>query len=206
MFLERLEYENNITYPRLFKKLYSCGAMDWLKHDYDYIRDNFDKISSDAKSFFAVIAFDCRPIPFRYVEEVKTEILESIKEYNAFADENKVMDPNDKIIPFSKTARGDVYCLFYRSDKAEPSIIRFQHDTCDLDIWNNSFEEFVFDELFNSVYENCVDIKDERVQFLLKFLNEDYQQKMIEYTPEKLSDYYKEVGLPKELNLFVDRE
>lgn len=205
MFLKELESKYQIKYPELFRELYFCGSMDWLKHDYDWIKNNYEIISNDPNAFFTTIAFDCRPIPFQYVEEIQIEMLKAIINFNMYADDKKIINPNYTIIPFSKTARGDIYNFLYETKTNNPCVVRFQHDTCDLETWNNDFEEFVFDELFNTVHENNVNLNDERIEFILRKMKPIYQQKMIDYTPEKLSDYYDSVDLPKELNLFVDK-
>jgi len=86
-----------------------------------------------------------------------------------------IINPKYRFIPFAQTGAGDLYFFWYYDRCEEPKIVLYGHDTGDMTLWANDFDEFLFIQLGSSVVDWDNEIKVDAIQAHLKFLKDEYK-------------------------------
>jgi hypothetical protein len=79
--LDELESMLDVRFPRTFHEIYSSGAMEWLKHSYDWLNKNREIVETNAESFFYRGGGDCEPVVFPEIQET-INYFEEMLEYD----------------------------------------------------------------------------------------------------------------------------
>lgn len=205
MILKSIEEKLNIKYPDLFVEIYDSGAMEWLKHSWEWFNQNRDEVSTNSNSFFyAAVGGDCEPILFDEILSYIDDFLESLEYDEEYKSGEKIINPEYKFIPFGKTGGGDIYFFFYENCKENPKITLFGHDTAEMDIWAKDFDEFLFLQLAESIIGYDLTFDDERIISHTKFLSDKYT-KIFEYKDvTQLEKYIKDMGYVEKIEYIVD--
>ncbi|AOT72478.1 SMI1/KNR4 family protein [Geosporobacter ferrireducens] len=174
--LEKLESMLEIKFPRTFHDIYNSGAMEWLKHSYIWLRENRKTVEANAESFFYRVGGDCEPVVFPEIQETIKHFEEMLAYDEDYKNGKVKINPKYRFIPFAQMGSGDLYCFWYEEGKDEPRVAVYGHDTGDMDLWANDFDEFLFIQLGTSVVSWDDDINDESIQAHIKFLKDEYKE------------------------------
>lgn len=174
--LEELESMLNVKFPKTFHEFYREGAMEWLKHSYDWLNENRETVERNTESFFYRVGGDCEPVVFPEIQET-INYFEEMLEYDEDYKLGKVkINPKYRFIPFAQMGSGDLYCFWYEDGKREPKVVVYGHDTGDMELWAKDFDEFLAIQLGTSVVDWGDDIDDESIQAHIRFLKDEYKE------------------------------
>ncbi len=174
--LEELESILDVEFPKAFHQIYRAGAMEWLKHSYDWLNENRGTVEENAESFFYSVGGDFEPVVFPEIQET-INYFEEMLEYDENYKCGKVkINPEYRFIPFGQLGSGDLYCFWYRNGEKEPAVVVYGHDTGDMDIWAKNFDEFLFIQLGTSVVDWGDDIDNKSIQAHINFLKAEYKE------------------------------
>ncbi|MFD3157948.1 SMI1/KNR4 family protein [Haloimpatiens sp. FM7330] len=174
--LEELESMLDVKFPKTFHDIYRTGAMEWLKHSYDWLNEKRNSVKENAESFFYSVGGDCEPVVFPEIQELINHF-EEMLEYDEDYRLGKIkINPRYRFIPFAEMGSGDLYCFWYEGDKKEPEVVVYGHDTGDMTLWAKDFDEFLFIQMGSSVVEWENDIDDESIQAHISFLKGEYKE------------------------------
>lgn len=79
--LEEIENKLNVKFPKTFHEIYRAGAMEWLKHSYDWLDVNRETVERNSESFFYRVGGDCEPVVFSEIQET-INYFEEMLEYD----------------------------------------------------------------------------------------------------------------------------
>lgn len=174
--LEELESMLDVKFPRTFHDIYNSGAMEWLKHSYDWLNENRETVERNIEAFFYRVGGDCEPVVFPEIQET----IRYFEEMLAYDEDYKLgkvkINPKYRFIPFAQMGSGDLYCLWYEESKKEPRIAVYGHDTGDMTLWANDFDEFLVIQLGTSVVDWGEDINDDSIQAHIRFLKDEHKE------------------------------
>jgi hypothetical protein len=149
MLLKEAEQKFNIKFPKLFRKAYRIGVIDWLNCD----GRQFPKIihELEKRKDTVICEFYIRFIPFAQIENaiaVFIESLENNSDYNCGAAR---LNPQYEYIPFAKVGSDsrDYYMFVYdkKNPSAEPMIAVYHTHEVVMYICAANFGDLVFREL-----------------------------------------------------------
>jgi hypothetical protein len=149
MLLKEAEQKFNIKFPKLFRKAYRSGVIDWLNCD----SRQFPKIihQLEKRKDAVLCEFYIRFIPFAQIEKaiaVFTESLENNSDYNCGAVR---LNSRYEYIPFAKMGSDsrDYYMFVYDKENpsAEPMIAVYHTHEVVMYICAANFEDLMFREL-----------------------------------------------------------
>lgn len=201
--LEELENMLDVKFPITFHEIYKSGAMEWLKHSYDWLNENRRIVEQNAESFFYGVGGDCEPVVFPEIQET-IKHFEEMLEYDEDYKLGKVkVDPKYRFIPFAQRGSGDLYCFWYEESKGEPKVVVYGHDTGDMTLWSNDFDEFLFIQLGLSVMYWGVDINDDSIHAHIKFLKDEYKESFKSGDIDKIKSVIEGMGEPEQIEYLI---
>ncbi|MBK1810818.1 SMI1/KNR4 family protein [Clostridium sp. YIM B02505] len=201
--LKELENMLDVKFPRTFHEIYNSGAMEWLTHTYDWLNKNRATVEADIEAFFYSVGGDCEPIIFPEIQET-INYFEEMLEYDEDYKLGKVkINPKYRFIPFAQMGSGDLYCFWYEESSQEPKITVYGHDTGDMDLWANNFDEFLFIQLGTSVVDWGDNINNDSIQAHTKFLTYEYKKLFQSEDEEKIKSIIEAMGKPKQIEYLV---
>lgn len=201
--LDELESMIGVNFPKTFHEIYRSGAMEWLKHSYDWLNKNREIVETNIESFFYRVGGDCEPVVFPEIQET-INYFEEMLEYDEGYKLGKVkINPKYRFIPFAQMGSGDLYCFWYEQNKKEPKITVYGHDTGDMDLWANDFDEFLFIQLGTSVVDWGEDINGDSIQAHIRFLKNEHKELFQSGDEEKIKSIIESMGKPKQIEYLV---
>lgn len=204
MELNELEQNLDVVYPQKWHDIYKTGAMEWLKHDYEWLNKNGDEVESNPSAFFYSLEEDCEPIPFCYVNEDIEYLNEMISWDLQHGNGQKRVNPHYKIIPFAKMGSGDLFCFLFDDQQEQPLVVIYGHDTGDVEVWAKNFDEFLYIKLVSSVTDWDEDMNGVVWQAHFNFLADEYKKKIEEQTMVNLDKEIRAMKPPEKINIFLD--
>jgi hypothetical protein len=201
--LDELESMIGVNFPKTFHEIYRSGAMEWLKHSYDWLNKNREIVETNIESFFYRVGGDCELVVFPEIQET-INYFEEMLEYDDDYKLGKVkINPKYRFIPFAQMGSGDLYCFWYEQNKKEPKITVYGHDTGDMDLWANDFDEFLFIQLGISVVDWGDDINGDSIQAHIRFLKDEHKELFQSGDEEKIKSIIESMGKPKQIEYLV---
>ncbi|MBE6867172.1 MAG: hypothetical protein E7494_00215 [Ruminococcus albus] len=185
MTLNELETRQEVRFPQAFHRIYDCGAMKWLELSRAELKARIKEYVSDTTAFL-MLDCDCEMYLF---EEVQTAA-EELAQLSQWQEEDKKLRIKDglRIVPFGHSGGGDIYCLLYTPDNAEPMVIRYFHDSYEApQIMGRDFDEFVYIQLLLAA-ENEQDVEEEYFRNNAAYLSEKYRPMVEGKSADELTD------------------
>ncbi|WP_242862694.1 SMI1/KNR4 family protein [Clostridium botulinum] len=167
MNLEELENIEEIKFPKLFREIYSTGAMKWMT-SYKWLNENREELLNNPAAFMYGIQSDCEPLLFEDIQERK-EFIDEMNEISGY----KIKEEY-KFIPFAMTGGGDIYCFVYKNKTDLTHIILYKHDTDDIINYGTNFEEFLMWQMAEAITEWDQEI-DHCILAHAKYLKDEYR-------------------------------
>ena len=212
MELRDVEMRLGIQFPELFHEMANSGMMDYLIHSREWVRD---KIASDEnylcrEDFFGEFMGDCQLFVFENLPSAYDELYECLNFDLEIYPERQSINPRYRLVPFARKISGDKYCFLYEEGEKEPKIVVYGHDTGDVDLWADNFEEFIYfqiledflmeeemmeEEMMEEDRESHSDYIKAHVQWL-----SDAHKRLLAETPIK--DIWEQVPEPQEFNIW----
>lgn len=194
MILSELENILNIIVPAKMRMIYETGAMEWLETTHEEFMANRERFINEPKSFF-MIGCDCEPLLFEQWKERQSEIDEWLK-WKADSEKGFALRDDIRLIPFAMMGNGDNYCLMYEGNN-EPKVVLCYHDGIDdPDIIGNDFDMFLYVMMLDAASWD-EDIEGERWNEHLKFLSDEYRNKLIGRDIDDLRKEFENITYPK---------
>ena len=94
---------------------------------------------------------DCVLIAFENIQSAYDELYECLNSDLDVYPERQSINPKYQLVPFAHKISGDQYCFLYEDGEDEPKVVLYGHDTGDVDLWANSFEEFLYFQIVEDV-------------------------------------------------------
>lgn len=186
MKLSELEKAINIRFPEKWYEIYRTGAMEWLELSHGDFNKRRDDYLNNPNAFF-MLGCDCEPLFFDDFAE-RIEELDEMISWKCEAKKVELCD-NIRLIPFAMMGSGDLYCFLFESG-SEPKVILYYHDDFDEpDIIADSFDEFLYVMMLDAAAFD-EDIEGERRKAHLKYLSDEYKEKIRGKNAAQLSDEF----------------
>ncbi|MCA5005255.1 SMI1/KNR4 family protein [Sphingobacterium bovistauri] len=141
--LNELEKELNISYPEIYKSLYTNGMLDWGTEENGWYTNVFPKLKENPPLLlFGADIEIWDPIDWKGgIEEILNHEVYDIHE-------------KFKLVPFAKNGAGDMYVFQYDLEQnGEIPISFFPHDDDELEVQAKNFQDFIFRQLLESLTE-----------------------------------------------------
>lgn len=202
MELGDVEMSLGIQFPKLFQLINQSGMMDYLTHTTGLGKDKIAAGSNEAgmEDFFGESMGDCMLIAFENLQNAYDELYDRLYSDLDIYPEHQSINPKYQFIPFARKISGDQYCFLYEDGKDEPKVVLYGHDTGDLDLWANSFEEFVYFQIVEEVAEWEHEIYSDYIKAHILWLNNEHQQLLAEVP---IQDIWEQLPEPQEFNIWV---
>ena len=202
MELKDVEISLGIQFPKLFHAINNSGMMDHLSHSKKWL-DN--KIANDRTymegRFFGEFMGDCRLIAFENLQSAYDELYECLHFDLEIYPERQSINPLYRLVPFARKISGDKYCFLYEDGENEPKIVVYGHDTGDIDLWADCFEEFIYFQIVEELAEEGREIHSDYIKAHVSWLNDAHKQMLAE-TPIK--DIWNRLPEPQEFNIWIE--
>lgn len=194
--MELLELEKvlDVKFPKLFHKIYQSGMMDYLAKDFEQWK------MEDPRCFFGNCTGDCEFYLFDELEQECQELYEWFAFHIEVRKEHKQVNPNYRMIPFAHYASADRYCFWYEAGQEEPKIIVYGHDTGDVELWAESFEEFIFIQFVIDIAEGEEELDSAYTRAHVQWLS-DAHKKLLQEKPAK--EILESLMDPQEIDIYV---
>ena len=183
MTLGELERQQEVRFPQAFYRIYNSGAMKWLELSRAELKARIKEYVSDTTAF---LMLDCEMYLFEEVQSAAEELAQ----LSQWQEEDKKLRIKDglRIVPFGHSGGGDIYCLLYTPENAEPMVIRCFHDSYEApQIMGRDFDEFVYIQLLLAA-ENEQDVEDEYFRNNTAYLSEKYRPMVEGKSADELTD------------------
>ncbi|NFT07442.1 SMI1/KNR4 family protein [Clostridium botulinum] len=167
MNLEEIENIEGIKFPRLFRDIYSTGAMKWMT-SYKWLNKNREELLNTPAAFMYGVESDCEPLLFEDIQDRK-EFIDEMNEISGY----KIKEEYT-FIPFAITGGGDIYCFIYKNKTVLTHIILYKHDTEDIVSYGVNFEEFLMWQMSAAITEWEQEI-DDCILTHAKYLKDEYK-------------------------------
>ena len=202
MELEDVEVSLGIQFPKLFHTIDQSGMMDYLIHATEWDEDEFTTGRKDAgiEDFFGQSMGDCVLIAFENIQSAYDELYECMNSDLDVYPERQSINPKYQLVPFARKISGDQYCFLYEDGEDEPKVVLYGHDTGDVDLWANSFEEFVYFQIVEEAADGEHEIYSDYVKAHIPWLNDEHQQLLAEVP---IQDIWEKLPEPQEVNIGV---
>ncbi len=191
MTLCELERQQEIRFPQAFHRIYGTGAMKWLELSRAELKARIKEYVSDTTAFL-MLDCDCEMYLFEEVQSAAEELAQ----LSQWQVEDKKLRIKDglRIVPFGHSGGGDIYCLLYTPENAEPMVIRYFHDSYEApQIMGRDFDEFVYIQLILAA-ENEQDVEDEYFRNNTAYLSEKYRDLTEGKSADELTDALSEIN------------
>lgn len=185
MTLNELETRQEVRFPQAFHRIYDCGAMKWLELSRAELKARIKEYVSDTTAFL-MLDCDCEMYLFEEVQSAAEELAQ----LSQWQEEDKKLRIKDglRIVPFGHSGGGDIYCLLYTPENAEPMVIRYFHDSYEApQIMGRDFDEFVYIQLLLAA-ENEQDVEEENFRNNTAYLSEKYRPMVEGKSADELTD------------------
>ena len=202
MELEDVEVSLGIQFPKLFHTIGLSGMMDYLIHTTERDEDEFTTGREDAGmvDFFGQSMGDCVLIAFENIQSAYDELYECLNFDLDVYPECQSINPKYQLVPFARKISGDQYCFLYEDGEDEPKVVLYGHDTGDVDLWANSFEEFLYFQIVEEAADGEHEIYSDYVKAHIPWLNDEHQQLLAEVP---IQDIWEKLPEPQEVNIWV---
>ncbi|MBN1052470.1 SMI1/KNR4 family protein [Clostridium botulinum] len=167
MNLEEIENIEEIKFPKLFRDIYSTGAMKWMTA-YKWLNENREELLNTPAAFMYGVESDCEPLLFEDIQDSK-EFIDEMNEISGY----KIKEEYT-FIPFAITGGGDIYCFIYKNKTELTHIILYKHDTDDIVSYGVNFEEFLMWQMSAAITEWEQEI-DDCILAHAKYLKDEYK-------------------------------
>ena len=114
--------------------------------------------------------------------------------------EDLSVNPKYRLVPFARKISGDQYCFLYEDGEDEPKVVLYSHDTGDVDLWANSFEEFVYFQIVEEAADGEHEIDSDYIKAHIPWLNDEHQQLLAEVP---IQDIWNQLPEPQEFDIWV---
>ncbi len=195
--LKEAERSLGVQFPELFHAICNSGMMDHL---------SLSKKGPDNKNtifFFGEFMGDCRLIAFEELCSACEELYACLDLDLEIYPERQSINPLYRLVPFARKISGDKYCFLYEEGVVEPKVVLYGHDTGDIDLWADSFEEFIFFQIVEELADGDRELHSDYIRAHIRWLNDTHKQMLIE-TP--VEDIWDQLPEPQELNIWVSKE
>ena len=185
MTLGELERQQEVRFPQAFHRIYNSGAMKWLELSRAELKARIKEYVSDTAAFL-MLDCDCE----MYLFEAVQSAAEELAQLSQWQEEDKKLRIKDglRIVPFGHSGGGDIYCLLYTPENAEPMVIRYFHDSYEApQIMGRDFDEFVYIQLLLAA-ENEQDVEEENFRNNAAYLSEKYRPMVEGKSADELTD------------------
>ena len=185
MTLGELERQQEVRFPQAFHRIYNSGAMKWLELSRAELKARIKEYVSDTAAFL-MLDCDCEMYLFEEVQSAAEELAQ----LSQWKEEDKKLRIKDglRIVPFGHSGGGDIYCLLYTPENAEPMVIRYFHDSYEApQIMGRDFDEFVYIQLLLAA-ENEQDVEEENFRNNAAYLSEKYRPMVEGKSADELTD------------------
>ncbi|WP_294480387.1 SMI1/KNR4 family protein [uncultured Ruminococcus sp.] len=185
MTLGELERQQEVRFPQAFHRIYNSGAMKWLELSRAELKARIKEYVSDTAAFL-MLDCDCEMYLFEEVQSAAEELAQ----LSQWQEEDKKLRIKDglRIVPFGHSGGGDIYCLLYTPENAEPMVIRYFHDSYEApQIMGRDFDEFVYIQLLLAA-ENEQDVEEENFRNNAAYLSEKYRPMVEGKSADELTD------------------
>ena len=201
MELEAVEVSLGIQFPKLFHTIDQSGMMDYLIHTTEWDEDKFTTGREDAgmEDFFGQSMGDCVLIAFENIKSAYEELYKCLTSLLDIYGHQSV-NPKYRLVPFARKISGDQYCFLYEDGEDEPKVVLYGHDTGDVDLWANSFEEFVYFQIVEEAVDGKHEIYSDYIKAHVSLLNDEHQQLLAEVP---IQDIWEQLPEPQEFNIWV---
>lgn len=202
MELRDVERNLKIQLPALFHAISNSGMMDYLIHSREWVKDQIanDRNYVGQEEFFGECMGDCRMLPFETLPSAYDELYECLNYDLEIYPERQSINPLYRIVPFARKISGDKYCFLYVDVEKEPEIVVYGHDTGDVDLWADSFEEFLYFQIVEEVAEGGREIHSEYIKAHIQWLS-DMHKRLLAEMPIK--DIWEQLPEPWEFNIWM---
>ena len=202
MKLEAVEASLGIQFPKLFHTIDQSGMMDYLIHTTEWDEDKFTAGRENAgiEDFFGQSMGDCMLIAFENIQSAYDELYECLNSDLDVYPEHQSINSQYRLVPFVRKISGDQYCFLYEDGEDEPRIVLYGHDTGDVDLWANSFEEFVYFQIVEEAADGEHEIHSDYIKAHILWLNDEHQQ-LLAKAP--IQDIWEQLPEPQEINIWV---
>ena len=202
MELEAVEVSLGIQFPKLFHTIDQSGMMDYLIHTTEWDEDKFTTGREDAgiEDFFGQSMGDCVLIAFENIESTYDELYECLNSDLDVYPERQSLNPRYRLVPFARKISGDLYCFLYEDGEDEPKVVLYGHDTGDVDLWANSFEEFVYFQIVEEAVDGEHEIYSDYIKAHIPWLNDEHQQLLAEVP---IQDIWEQLPELQDFNIWV---
>lgn len=200
--LHQIENNYSIKFPSIFRNSSDDKEMEWLSKDYSWIRANISRLTKGSNYFFSGLG-DCEFIPFQYYSKWIKELIENIDYDIKQKGDTVKLNRNYRMIPFAHMASGDLYCFLYNEKEGnkEPAIVVYGHDTGDVDLWADSFEEFLYYQTISEVLDWEGDIGDKQIKCNISLLGDEYRKRLMVLKEDEIVDI---IPVPKPIDIFIE--
>ncbi|GAA0077646.1 hypothetical protein UT300005_20240 [Clostridium sp. CTA-5] len=167
MNLGEIELKEEIKFPKLFRDIYSTGAMKWMT-SYEWLNEHREDLLNMPEAFMYGIESDCEPLLFEDIQDRK-EFIDEMNEISGYKIKEEYV-----FIPFAMTGGGDIYCFVYKNKIELTNIILYEHDTDNIISYGLDFEEFLIWQMYTAITEWNQDI-DECILAHANYLKDEYK-------------------------------
>ena len=202
MELEAVEVSLGIQFPKLFHTIAQSGMMDYLIHTTEWDEDKFTTGREDAgmEDFFGQSMGDCVLIAFENIQSAYDELYECLNSDLDVYPERQSINPKYRLVPFARKISGDLYCFLYEDGEDEPKVVLYGHDTGDVDLWANSFAEFVYFQIVEEAVDGEHEIYSDYIKAHIPWLNDEHQQLLAEIPIQVI---WEQLPEPQDFNIWV---
>ena len=202
MELKDVEMSLGVQFPALFQTISGSGMMDHLIHSRSWVED---KIKNDGdyvqqEDFFGECMGDCQLLAFENLQKAYDELYECLNFDLEIYPERQSVNPLYKLVPFARKISGDQYCFLYEDEKREPKIVVYGHDTGDVDLWADCFEEFLYFQIVEEAAEGKHEIHSDYIKAHIRWLSDEHKRLLVE-TP--VNDIWERLPEPQEFNIWI---
>ncbi len=192
MELKEVELRFGVQFPNLFHEIYLSGMMEYLIHP--------NECPFQQEQFFGNYMDDCILIAFENLPDAYADLQECFDLDLTLYPQHKSMNPNYRIIPFARKISGDKYCFLYTAEETEPKIILYGHDTGDVDLWADNFEELIYFQLVAEASSGEQSLDSDYMKAHIKWLNEEHQQLLTALPAQTL---WEQLPEPEEFDIWI---
>ena len=197
-----MEVSLGIQFPKLFHSIDQGGMMDYLIYTTEWDEDRFmtGRENTGMEDFFGQAMGDCMLIAFENIQSAYDELYECLNSDLDVYPEHQSINPKYRLVPFARKISGDQYCFLYEDGEDEPKVVLYGHDTGDVDLWANSFEEFVYFQIVEEASDGEHEIYSDYIKAHIQWLNDEHQQLLAEVP---IQDLWEQLPEPQEFNIWV---
>ena len=149
--------------------------------------------------FFGEWMGDCWLFAFENLPSACDELYECLRFDLKIYPERQSINSLYRLIPFAHKISGDKYCFLYEDGEKEPKIVVYGHDTGDVDLWANSFEEFLYFQIVEEVADENREIHSDYIMAHIQWLNDAHKRLLTEMP---IKDIWEQLPEPQEFNIW----